>query len=169
MITDTRVIPESAVKQTFFWLREFSRDWRGEIPLKLHEGRGGLGAAPPFTSEFNDYVGHIKCKSPHCHWCRCVNQSCQRCSARRREDMTDYSNRNPAHRTRVTRAFRRLRERSPREFDVLYLICQGGLTIPEVADRLNDRFERKGRPDRIDATGVLLLAMAGTDKVKTWF
>ncbi len=169
MVTDTRAIPESAVKQTFFWLREFSRDWRGEVPLKLHEGHGGLGAAPPFTSEMVDYVGRLKCKSEHCHACRCVNPSCQRCAANRKEDLSNFDNRNPAHRTRVTRAFRKLREQAPREFDVLYLICHGGLSIPEVVDRLNDRFERKGRADRIDAGGVLVLAMSGTDKVRNWF
>lgn len=169
MITDTRSIPRSAVKQTLFWLKQFSLDWRGEVPLKLHEGHGGLGAAPPFTSEFNDYIGQIKCSSPHCHACRCSNPSCQRCAWRRKEDAGDYSPRNPVHRTRVTRAFRKLREQAPREFDVLYLICQGGLSIPEVTKRLNDRFERKNLPDRIDDAGVLVLAMSGTDKVKNWF
>jgi hypothetical protein len=169
MITDTRAIPQEAVKQTFFWLRQFSIDWRGEVPLKLHEGHGGLGAAPAFTAEFNDYVGYIKCSSPDCHSCRCVNSACQRCAKFRREDLSNFSDRNPAHRTRVTRAFRKLRGQSPREFDVLYLICQGGLSIPEVADRLNERSERTGRTERIDPAGVLILAMAGTDKVRNWF
>lgn len=166
MITDTRSIPHEAVKQTFFWLEQFSRDWRGEAPLKLHEGHGGLGAAPAFTDEFNNYIGRIKCASPLCHECRCQNPTCKRCAWRRKED---GAQRNSTHRTRTTRAFRKLRAQAPREFDVLYMICQGGLSFEQVRDRLNDRSERNGLTDRVDLGGVLVLAMSGTDKLKTHY
>jgi hypothetical protein len=168
LITDTRSIPQSAVKQTFFWLTQFSRDWRGEVPLRLHEGHGGLGAAPAFTNQFVEYIGSIKCSSEHCHACRCINPSCQRCAARRREEREEGRARS-AHRTRTTKAFRKLRERAPREFDVVNLICRHGLDLPQVAAALNDRFARNGRAERIDVGGVLVLAMSGTDKLRNWY
>ena len=48
-------------------LEEMARDWRGEVPMKLHEyGYYGLGSAPPITEQFNAYVGHIECKRAYC-------------------------------------------------------------------------------------------------------
>lgn len=166
MITDTRQIPESAREQMVFWLSQFRADWRGEVPLKLHEGHGGLGAAPAFTHAFNDYVGRLTCQSPLCHECRCKNSNCDRCYERRKQERTP----NTLHRTRTTKAFRRLRKHAPREFDVLYLICQQGLSLEQVRDRLNERSIQKGKLDEeLDLGGVFVLALSGTDKLKSWF
>jgi hypothetical protein len=166
MITDTREIPESAREQMKFWLAQFRADWRGEVPIKLHEGHGGLGAAPAFTHAFNDYIGRLTCQSPHCHECRCKNATCDRCYDRRKREQTP----NTLHRSRTTRAFRKLRKVAPREFDVLYLICQQGLSLAETRNRLNERSIQKGKVgEEIDIAGVFVLAMVGTEKLKTYF
>ncbi len=167
MITDTREIPEDAREQMRFWLGQFRADWRGEVPLKLHEGHGGLGAAPAFTHAFNDYIGRLTCLSEFCHECRCTNTTCDRCYDRRKKEQQTA---NTVHRNRTTRVFRKLRKHAPREFDVLYLICQHGLSLEEVRDRLNERSIQKGKLDEeIDTAGVFVLAMSGTDKCKNWF
>lgn len=166
MITDTRQIPESAREQMRFWLGQFRADWRGEVPIKLHEGKGGLGSAPDFTWAFNDYIGRLTCSSPHCHECRCKNTTCDRCYERRKKEREP----NTLHRSRTTRAFRKLRKMAPREFDVLYLICQHGLSLEETRDRLNERSIQKGRLDEeIDVAGIFVLALSGTDKLRAYY
>ncbi len=167
MITDTRSIPASAKEQMVFWLRQFSADWRGEVPLKLHEGQGGLGFAPNFTHAFTSYIGRLTCSNPNCHDCSCRNDACSRCYDRRKDER---STTNTMHRTRTTRAFRKLRKHAPREFDVLYLICQQGLSLEEVRDRLNERSISKGKLDEeVDTAGVFVLALSGTDKLARWY
>lgn len=167
MITDTRQIPVSAKENMLFWLAQFRADWRGEVPLKLHEGHGGLGAAPAFTRAFNDYIGRLTCKSPHCHDCTCTSSTCVRCYDRRKAER--YAT-HTVHKNRTSKAFRRLRKHAPREFDVLYLICQQGLTFEQTRDRLNERSVQKGKLDEeLDLAGVFVLALSGTDKASRWY
>ena len=77
--------------------------------------------------------------------------------------------RNPESRLRATRAFRKLRRVAPREFDALYLYCINKYTVPQVANALNERAARIGKPDRYDGVSVFLLLLSGIDKVvKYW-
>ena len=132
--------------------------------MRLHEsGFGqayGLGSSPPFAPEFIGYIGHIECK----------NDTCLECRGRRpRVYMDGDGNRktnNP--RTRTTKAFRKLRQASPIEFDVLYLAVMHGLTIEQITARLNDWSSTKGYDATYTHEGVSVIALCGLDKLQKW-
>ena len=142
------------LEQTAYWLREFSLAWHEEVPAKIHEGLRSLkvdgGGGPAFTREFRDYIDR-PCRRKYCYDLNCNHDA---------EDTPKL---------RTTRAFRRLRREAPREFDALYLICRHGLTIPEAAAALTERAVRLDKPERYDSGGILVLVVAGVDKlVKYW-
>lgn len=147
-------VPASKITYWNYWLSELSEDWRGEVPLRLHENRGGgLGYAPPFTNAFSAYIGHLFCGDP----------TCEECRKQRRHQRA-----NPESRVRVTRAFRRLRRVAPKEFDVLYSVAVLGFTLEDTARRLNERNEDKGRPERYNLAAVTILLASGIDKA-SWY
>ena len=149
-------ISQSELHKAAFWLNTLGEDWRGDIPLRLHEG--GLaqqGAAPPFSSEFIRYVGYLECSIPECGECKV-----ERAKTRNAQGW-----RNPESRLRATRAFRKLRKIAPREFDALYLYCISRYTVSEIAKALTERAVRLGHPERYDRSAVFLLMLSGIDKV----
>ena len=150
-------------KQARHWLRVMARDMRGEVPMKIHESRpGGLGFAPPFHSDFINYIGNLKCKNPECTDCRS--------SERRTKHYFDGDgNRNPDARMRARRAFRKLREVSPIEFDVVWLATMHGLTVEQITERLNAWEQRSGRSNRYSSEDIVVLAIAGIDKASKWW
>jgi hypothetical protein len=149
------------------WLDQFAADWKGEIPLRIHDqGHGqhfGLGSAPPFAPEFVGYIGRLACKDPTCQECR--NRD------KRVNQPVDYEGyrSNGNERTRTTRVFRKLRRVAPLEFDVLYMIVMHGLSLPDIAKRLNVRAFERGFADRYDVQTVAILALAGIDKASKWW
>lgn len=152
-------IPKQQLHRAATWLRELANDWKGEVPLRLHEkGVYGLGSAPPFSPEFISYIGRLECKVP----------GCRQCFAARKEKKDDYY-RNPEPRHRATKAFRKLREVAPREFDVLYLYCVRGYTVTDIVVALNERAERIEKPERYNNVSVLLLLLSGVDKTLQWW
>lgn len=90
-------------------------------------------------------------------------------------------------RLRTTRAFRKLRKKAPREFDVLYCICKHKMSAPmsivyvdqphqwmyrridAVAVALNERAIRLKVADRYNREAVMVLTLSGLDKVKAWW
>jgi len=158
------IVTEDEVRKTQHWLGQWAKDYRGEIPTRIHaSGHGqhfGLGASPPFAPEFVNYIGRLNCKDPHCKKCL--------------EDLPvylegeEYRARHSDERTRVTRAFRKLRRAAPLEFDVLYLAVMHGLDISQIATSLTTRAEKGGHPERYDIAAVTLLAVSGVDKVAAW-
>lgn len=154
----------SEIKTAKMLLHQLARDWRGEVPMRLHEsGFGqayGLGSSPPFAPEFIGYIGHIQCK----------NDRCLECTGRRPKVYMDGDgNRKTTNqRTRTTKAFRKLRQASPIEFDVLYLAVMHGLTVEQITARLNDWSERKGYEATYTDESVSLLALCGLDKLQKW-
>lgn len=150
------------------WLTEWAIDWRGEVPTRIHDSTYGqsygLGSAPPFAPEFIRYVGSIECKNEECR-----DPECRR--TRRREVYMDgdgYRDPNQDHRSRMTRAFRKLRKAAPREYDVLWMAVMHGLTIEQITERLNERAIRGGHEDRYTAKSVAFLALCGIDKTSKW-
>ena len=143
------------------------RDWRGEIPLRLHESgfnqSWGLGSAPPFSRDFDRYVGFIECKQPNCHVC-----AKRRRGERIPIDGDGYYDYDQNHRTKMSRAFRKVRKHAPLEYDVLYLAVMHGLTLEQIAARLNERAVRINKPERYDVSDVALLALLGIDKARRW-
>lgn len=51
------ILSEHDLRRAVFWLNELGKEWRAEIPMRIHErGAYGLGSAPPFTTEFMNYL-----------------------------------------------------------------------------------------------------------------
>lgn len=145
-------------------LSSWAADYRGEVPTRIHASAHGqhygLGSAPPFAPEFISYIGKINCKDPRCRHCR--------------EDLPiyiegeEYRAKHNDSRTRVTRAFRKLRRAAPLEFDVLYLVVMHGLSLTEIASKLTERSMARGHEERFDLAAVTILAVCGVDKVEAW-
>lgn len=141
-----------------FWLNSLAEDWRGEIPMKLHSaGHFGLGSAPPFSPDFINYVGRLECKVPGCRECG------------RKDNGSTPLWRNDESRLRTTRAFRRLRNMAPREFDACYLYCVLRWDIQGIAKALTDRAIRGGHEERYGYASVVMLLLSGIDKVQKWW
>jgi hypothetical protein len=151
-------IPDAQLHKAIFWLNSLGDDWRGEVPYRLHEkGHFGLGSAPPFSSEFINYVGFIECKRPNCGDC-----AKERAAGK-------HKWRNPEGRLRATRAFRKLRKVAPREFDALYLYCVQQYPVPAISAALNERAARLEKDDRYEQVAVVLLLLSGIDKVQHYW
>jgi len=148
-------------------LEEMGRDWRGEVPIRLHESgfkqAWGLGSAPPFSREFDNYVGYIECSQPDCYTC-----GKRRRGERIPTDGDGYYDYDQNHRTRMKRAFQKVRRHAPLEFDVLYLAVMHGLSIEQIAERLTERAVRLGKPERYGVEDVAMLALLGIDKAQRW-
>lgn len=144
-----------------------ARDWRGEVPLRLHESgfkqAWGLGSAPPISHEFNRWVGYIECGQPDCVSCRK-----KRAGERVPLDGDGYLDYDQDHRTRMKRAFHKVRKHAPLEFDVLYLAVMHGLNLEQIAERLTERAIRLHKPERYGVEDVAILALLGIDKARRW-
>lgn len=153
-------IPLSKRKQYAYWLSEYRQDWRGEVPIRLHEaGSYGLGSAPPFTTGFNGYIGFIECEQPDCRRCRAQRESQSRRKHFRHDDA----------RYRTSKAFRKLRRVAPREFDALYMFCMLGFSPADIVKSMNEEMVRKGREERFSRDSIALLLYSGVDKVMGWW
>ena len=160
----TQLVTDEEALNARHWLTQWAEDYRGEIPTRIHtstHGQGyGLGAAPPFAPEFEAYIGRLNCKQPNCRHCR--------------EDLpvylegAEYRAKHNNARTRVTRAFRKLRRAAPIEFDVLYLAVMHGLSVSEIADKLTQRAINGGHVERYDVSAVTVLTVSGVDKISAW-
>lgn len=140
METDTPVIPDATWKQALLWVEVFKQDWHGEIPTKLHVAQLGDDGAPQFSPEFDRYLF-----------------------------AGDPKRRNPDDRLRTTRAFRRLRRKAPREFDVLYMMVAHRMGIPKIASELTARAIRLEKPERYSESDIKILLLSGLDKVIKWW
>ena len=72
-------------------------------------------------------------------------------------------------RTRITRALRRVRKVAPREYFVLSLILANGMTLNEAQARMNEREMQRDSEDRYTNETMLLLLLAGLDKLYKWY
>lgn len=144
-----------------------ARDWRGEVPLRLHESgfkqSWGLGSAPPFSRDFERWIGYMECGQADCYPCRR-----RRAGERIPTDGDGYLDYDQDHRTRMSRAFRKVRKHAPLEFDVLYLAVMHGLSIEQIAERLTERAIRLGKSERYGVQDVAILALLGIDKARAW-
>ena len=155
-VEDFDAFPPDVLERTAFWLREFSLAWHSEAPIKIHTGLRDVdgGGGPAFHPDFINYIDR-PCKRRT----TCFDLHCN-------HDQDD-----PAWdpRRRTTRAFRKLKETAPREFDALYLVCRHGLSISEVAAQLTARAIRIDKPERYGNAAVLMLVISGIDKVVRWW
>lgn len=137
--------------------------------MKLHTSSRDFGddGAPAFTADFRSYLDE--------------GLHSKRREARPRGPHDTYS-----PRRKVTEAFRVLRSRAPREFDVmscLVVVDRVGLYadpsddaverqfndgLAATAVRLNRQAERHGREERYEADDVLALVISAVHKLDLW-
>lgn len=155
-------LPPDEVADARWRARYFSLELAGEAPLRLHSRSNSFGAAPDFTEEFRSYL----------------DQSLHQQRASRRDrgqlDLQDDPRR------RVTKAFRKLRYKAPREFDVLHRMCvidQVGMNLrPDDSVGLQRDFEaslrrvvlRDDAGNRISEAEALILVVSGIRKLTLW-
>lgn len=140
MATDSAQIPAAVWKQAQLWLEVFIADWHGEVPLKLHTAQLGEGGTPDLSPEFARYL-YAGERNP----------------------------RNSEDRLRTTRAFRRLRRKAPREFDVLYLMVAHRQGACAVAKQMTERAIRLEKPERYSCDDTRVLMLSALDKVVKWW
>lgn len=143
---------EAKVRYWVHWIDQISRDWAGEVPLRLHGRDTDDGGNPDFHPAFVSYIGYLQCAVPSCPSCR-----------RERSKLHNRANRDG--RSRATKALRKVRRVSPKEYDAVYSVCVLGFSIPETAARFNRNNELKGYPERYTDAGVTILVLSGIDKV----
>lgn len=139
MESDTPTLDPKLWKHAELWLKVFTADWHGEIPLKLHQHQLAIDGTPQLSPEFARFL------------------------------YAGESQQNPEDRLRTTRAFRRLRRKAPREFDVLYMLVAHRRTVSDVARELTSRAIRLDKPERYGILEVQVLAVSGLDKVIRWW
>lgn len=141
------VIPPEVIKGFHVWLVFFRDLWWGEIPIRIHQRE----TAPDGTPEWHhDFTRWLYAEPP---------------------SRSAYGRTDPDQRLRTTRAFRKLRRKAPREFDVLYLMVakKPPLGLGAVASALNERAIRNEKEDRYTEEAVLMLAISGLDKIMRWW
>lgn len=139
-------IPSDVLRDTFKTMYELASYWKDEAPSRIHSRDVSEGGTPEWHRDFERWMTGS------------VNQFNDRKWAE-----------NPEPRVKTTRAFRKLRQRSPREYEVVYRTAILGIPFPETVAWLNDRAIRGGHADRYDTDAALMLLICGVDKIATWF
>jgi len=132
---------------------DFREYWHSEIPVKVHSGDLGIGGSPEWHPDFARWLG--------------IDYYSER---------SDKNwDRNPEPRIRTTRAFRKLRKKAIREFELCYRVIILGDPIPDSMAWLNARAQRnniplpEGKDVHYDITDTLMLLISGVEKLKAWF
>jgi len=137
-------IPEERLHFTVTWLWKLRRYWEDEIPLRIHSRETDEGGTNQWHPEFARWL--------------------------LRADLNDQRWRdNPDQRVRTTRAMRKLREKYPREYEVIYRIVVLDHTISQTQQWLNDRAEKHRKPERYSREAVLLYLLNGAEKTHSWW
>lgn len=162
------VLSKTDLDNARYWLRKFSEDLLGEIPLRIHSrAAGGLGAAPPFSDEFVSYIGELACKNDDCR-----EEICTKLKRKPRNEVQSDAYR-IAHRSesrsRMTKALRKLRRVAPLEYDVLYLITMHGMNVHQIAERMTKNSYARGFDEDYNSESVTILAVSGVEKVSRWY
>jgi hypothetical protein len=143
----TSAIPESVLAFTATWVTNFRDYWYDEIPLRLHNRDVAEDGSPQIHPDFARWLS--------------VDYQGQRSD--------DRWSGNPEPRVRTTRAFRKLRKKAVREFEVCYRIIVLGDPIANTAVWLTDRAVRNGKEDRYGIHETLVLLASGVEKMVKWW
>lgn len=143
----TVTIPDDVLRDTARWMVDFRDYWHDELPQQLHTHEYNEGGTPEWHPDFTrwlgiDYYGNG--------------------SDRRWSD-------NPEPRIRTTRAFRKLRRKAVREYEVCYRIIILGEPIEETCEWLNARAIRNQKADRYGMLETMLLLVSGVQKMRGWW
>jgi len=141
-------VPVEVLRAFNHWIGFFQELWWGEVPLKMHERGLDESGSPQWHPEFSRWL---------------FAEPAQRYDVVAHETADQ--------RLRTTRAFRRLRRKAPREFDVLYLMVarKPPMGLREVSEALTARAIRNDKPERYNEEAVLMLAISGLDKTMRWW
>lgn len=139
-------IPPDVLRETFKTMYELASYWKDEVPTRIHSFELGEGGTPEWDWQFDHYINGRVNEFNDKRWAA-----------------------NPEPRVKTTRAFRKLRQRSPREYEVVYRTAILGIPFNDTVIWLNDRAIRNGHPDRYDTDAALMLLICGVDKIATWF
>lgn len=163
--------PTSELTHIRWKVRHFALEWYAETPIRIHKHTNSDGAAPDFSDAFIGYMNDSMADSKR---------------QRDRSRPVDYLADSP--RSRIVKAFRKLRWKAPREFFVLYGMCvidQVGrdvkngdeeamtkafeASIRRSAQRLNEKvFPGEGPHPLYTTSDVLILAVSGIRKIALW-
>lgn len=146
--TATRIaIPDEVLAFTAKWMVDFRDYWHDEMPIKIHNGALGEGGSPEWHPDFSRWLS--------------IDYRGKRCDQRWAD--------NPEPRVRTTRAFRKLRKKSVREFEVCYRIIVLGEQIKDTTAWLNERAIRNDKDDRYGTLETMLLLIGGVDKLAAYW
>ena len=134
------MISVAQLNSTRYWLGFFRDVWETNPPVRLHTRALDTAGNPEWTTAFE-------------HWL----------------DGTSGRNEGTEDRARLKRALKRVRERSLREYEVIYRVMVLGHAIPEVTDWLNDRAIRAGDETRYSPHETLVIVYAAVDKLQEWY
>lgn len=139
-------IPHDVLRETFKTMNELASYWKDEVPTRIHSREVSEGGTPEWHRDFEKWVTGKGDEFNDQRWAA-----------------------NPEPRVKTTRAFRKLRRRSPREYEVVYRTAILGIPFSETVAWLNERAIRGGHADRYDEDAALMLLICGVDKIATWF
>lgn len=137
------MITLTQVRSTQMWLGRFRQLWHDQVPLKIHSRDVDGSGAPDWSPQFRAWITAEE--------------------VRLRRDTP------PTDKVRLRKAMKRLRERSKREYEVLYRVMVLGQTVTEVTAWLNERAERGGHPERYTPALVTVIVFAAVDKLGAWY
>ena len=147
------LIPEAVLVETARWMVDFRDYWHDELPTQIHSGALGAGGTPEWHPDFRRWLG--------------VDYHGPRSDRKWAE--------NPEPRVRTTRAFRKLRKKAVREFEVCYRIIILGEPIEGTCKWLNERAQRndiplpEGSAVHYTMNDTLLLLVSGVGKLIQWW
>jgi len=147
------VIPEPVLAETARWMVDFRDYWYDEVPIRIHSGELDEGGTPKWHPDFARWMN--------------VDYTSKRSDQRWAD--------NPEPRVRTTRAFRKLRKKAVREFEVCYRIIVLGEPIRNTRVWLNVRAERnliplpEGSGEHYSLNDTLLLLVSGVEKMTGWW
>jgi hypothetical protein len=153
------VLDTAALSFVSSFAGQLARDWRMEIPLKIHVSARvfAIDGSPEWSPEFSRWIERARHESGH------------------RDRRGPYQN--SPERKRSTTAMRKLRKAAPSEFRVCYDACvlnpiEPGTPVLRacigIAARLNQRAAEHGYPERYSANDVIVLLYSGLDKIRKW-
>lgn len=136
--------PANDVERLGEWLSEIHSYWYEETPLRVHSRDIAANGAPQWHPEFARWMlGTIS------------------------NDQRWRDHYEP--RLRMTRAMRKLRERFPREYEVLYRTAVLQIPIATTADWLTQRAIKNRKPERYSLDDTVLILRVAADKTASWF
>lgn len=136
---------DTHLARTAEWISQITRDWNEEIPLAIHSNSVADDGAPQWHNNFETWL--------------------------LRGDRTgdEQWRNNPEPRVRMTRAMRKLRERFPREYEVLYRTAILSIPIEETTQWLNTRAIRNDKPERYSVRDTYLILIVAADRTMSWW